>query len=130
MKFNIVDGGDSPEFIERFVELYNDKNYTISDIKRILDLSIHKYRRIKRDLVADGRIDGDLRRVKPTYITFIKKSGKFVVQKRVGGRMVQFTRYPDRERAELARDFYLKYGWSKNNTQKIRKEVERMIQCV
>lgn len=124
MKFNIVERGESEEFLEKFIDFYYDKSYNINEICKILDISMGKYQRIKNELIDDGRIDGEYRTKlnhgKAKYYSLNKKYGTYKITRKVRGKHTHFLTVPTEEMAKFCVDLLHRYGWRKQNVPYVR----------
>lgn len=63
LNFRIVEGenNDFWDKYEEFIKLWNDKKYTVKEIRKILGISLSKYYQYKDKGFSENRLDLDLR---------------------------------------------------------------------
>lgn len=63
LNFRIVEGenNDFWDKYEEFIKLWNDKKYTVKEIRKILGISLSKYYQYKDKGFSENRLDPDLR---------------------------------------------------------------------
>ena len=119
VNFTISEGGDSPQFLEKFIELYYNPDLRVVDIYKELDISQHKYRRIRDELVEKGMIEKSFRTRKPLYITYNRQNDSYRIVKS----NIYYMEVQEKKDALKAVKLFDKYGWDKKNVNKVKSDL-------
>ena len=145
-RFRIVENAQ-PEYLEKyeeFVELYNDKNITVKDIRKELGFNMAQYNLARQKALSEGLIKNRLtsndkrlgrRKVKKKrnykHYSHSRSSGKYNVVKRLyeNGKSVTVYcgTYDTEEQAMMVVEKMSNVGWDKKYLNKIREEV---FECI
>lgn len=145
VNFRVVENPE-PSYVEKyslFVDLYNNMDISVVDIRKKLGWSTKVYTMARNKALAEGKIvdrktsmailNSSGRKkaepVLPKNYSFDKGSGKYLVKKRIydegKGCMVSgyFGLYDNEEEAQLMVEELKKVGWNKDRLDEIKKRV-------
>ena len=127
MNFGIIERGETEEFLQKFIDLYYDKNYSIHKICKMMDMSRGKYQRIRDELIKEGKIEKNYRskpkRGKGKYYILNKKYGTYTVTRKFKGKQLYYMSVPTEEMAQYCVELFHQYGWDKKNVSLIKQRM-------
>lgn len=143
VEYRIIENPD-PAYYERyeeFIELYNNKNITVEDIRKKLGWRVKVYNDARRKALKEGRIV-DRRSKKsienckgrpvkpkrnPKYYYYDRLSRKFIIKKHFYPNneeiIIYFGKYENKESAEKVVSELKKVGWDKNELVNIKRRL-------
>ena len=125
MKFTISEGKESEDFLNNFIELYEDTSINVKEICQRLDISQGKYLRIKQELINEGKItdfrNKKGRRVTPKWYFYSPSIRKWVVQKNIQGKFIRLLLNSEEE-CIRAVELFDNIGWRRENIATVKRE--------
>ena len=104
---------------EKFIELYNNPEYTAHEIKQILGLNNNNYRKLKEETGLTGRRNTCTQGKHYSEL----KGGKVAINKRIKGQKIYLGVYRNKKEADKVINICKEHDWDINN-----REVNETIQ--
>lgn len=131
MEFNIVENPE-PNFLgkyEEFIELYKNKDYSVREIRKILNYNQTDYNHAKVKAVNEGRITlrkkpnkySKEKKKRGKFYSFNKTSSKFVITKKLGDKYVYFGSYKSEKTTQEIIKRLKTVNWDKSKLDEIKK---------
>lgn len=115
---NIVEGNDD-DLYQKFVELYNNLGFRVSDIVKTLGITMKRYYNLREKAIRNGDV---ISRKNPSK-NYSFNNGRWTVRKFVDGKQRIFGTYGSEEDAARMVEALKEVDWDKSQYWRIRYEL-------